>query len=429
MTEKRQKMASSSPSKNGSSCICEENAYKGLIKDIFKICAYNPTEYAGFIAGIISILIWIITQFPQIVINYKTKSANGLSIYFLILWAIGDTLNLTACLLTGDQTQMQIYTAIYFLFSDACLLFQYVLYSTDMNTIWFTWKKDLSNSNSNWTTRSENRRRVSSRRNDRSIELEEEDGDNNNNNNNNILERRRSDSLAEIIANINISEPTRKATSTKKKKMNVSKASAVLSGILVASVTVMYVGGSNDDNSLKNKTFVSRSLKSAATGCLNAVSNATDLHINVGRWLGYASAMNYLGGRVFQIQRNSSRKSCEGVAPLMFFFAISANLTYGFSIIFMKNFQAKEITSSISFLLGSLGTMALDFYILAQSRKYGTNNNNNNNNISGDVTNNVIIQRQSSRIEHDWLEREASIHLLSADTLTQDTVINNNDNL
>ena len=95
----------------------------------------------------------------------------------------------------------------------------------------------------------------------------------------------------------------------------------------------------------------------------------------------------------------------------------------------MKNFQAKEITSSISFLLGSLGTMALDFYILAQSRKYGTNNNNNNNNISGDVTNNVIIQRQSSRIEHDWLEREASIHLLSADTLTQDTVINNNDNL
>ena len=46
----------------------------------------------------------------------------------LTLWAFGDSCNLVACVLTGDQTPVQMYTAVYFLMSDSVLISQFVLY-------------------------------------------------------------------------------------------------------------------------------------------------------------------------------------------------------------------------------------------------------------------------------------------------------------
>lgn len=113
---------------------------------------------------------------------------------------------------------------------------------------------------------------------------------------------------------------------------------------------------------------------------------------------------------MFQIMKNRKRKSCEGVSALMFFFAISANVTYGMSIIFMKNFRWVEIVDSLSFLLGSLGTCVLDLYILKQSRYYRA--------LGTDASATTApVDRTSSLIENDWLEREASVHLLSQEAV------------
>ena len=89
---------------------------------------------------------------------------------------------------------------------------------------------------------------------------------------------------------------------------------------------------------------------------------------------------------------------------LMFFFAISANVTYGISIIFMKNFRWDEIVHSLSFLCGSFGTCGLDMYILMQSRHYRILGTDTSTHTSGSAG------RTSG-------EREASVHLLSQEAV------------
>ena len=195
----------------------------------------------------------------------------------------------------------------------------------------------------------------------------------------------------------------------KKKKKSVSP-STYMTGFLGAGFSVYSLRSLSGSDVMRSSA--TRTLQSA-TGCLNqAVNKVSEARVMSGRFIGYASAISYLGGRLFQIMKNRKRKSCEGVSALMFFFAISANVTYGLSIIFMKNFRWNEIVDSLSFLLGSLGTCGLDLFILMQSRYYrelGTD---------ASAAGGGVV-RTSSLIENDWLEREASVHLLSREAVEE----------
>ncbi|ODQ81026.1 hypothetical protein BABINDRAFT_160446 [Babjeviella inositovora NRRL Y-12698] len=73
--------------------------------------------------GAISISIWMCATLPQLLQNYKAKSTKGISIHFLGLWFLGDALNFTGCLLTG-QLLFQTLLAGFFVFSDSMLLLQ-----------------------------------------------------------------------------------------------------------------------------------------------------------------------------------------------------------------------------------------------------------------------------------------------------------------
>lgn len=80
--------------------------------------------------------------------------------------------------------------------------------------------------------------------------------------------------------------------------------------------------------------------------------------------------MFYLSSRASQIWKNHVRRSVEGLAPLMFTCAISANLLYGGALL-LRSRGAQELLSSLPWLLGSLGTVALDGTILVQGWAYG----------------------------------------------------------
>ena len=381
------------------SCECDSNAYTGLVRDIFRVCAYSPIEYVGFLSGLCSIAFWIVCQFPQMLQNYQLKTSEGLSGYFLLLWAFGDSCNLVACVLTGDQTPVQMYTAVYFLMSDSVLISQFVLYR----------KRQIQREE----RQTRRRRRLSF---NESIIREEEESPEDANENAVI-----SATMARIDENISTARsyeeesrndpttPKRTTKKHKKKKKPVSPSSYV-TGFLGAGVSVYSIRSLSGSDAMRSLSGATRSLQSA-TGCLNqAVSTASEARVTFGRFIGYASATSYLGGRVFQIMKNRKRKSCEGVSALMFFFAISANVTYGMSIIFMKNFRWVEIVDSLSFLLGSLGTCVLDLYILKQSRYYRA--------LGTDASATTApVDRTSSLIENDWLEREASVHLLSQEAV------------
>ncbi|KAL5154679.1 putative vacuolar amino acid transporter YPQ3 [Glycine soja] len=56
-------------------------------------------ETPSFLLGLISVIVWVVAEIPQIIPNYRTKSAEGLSVTFLVTWIIGDLFNLFGCML------------------------------------------------------------------------------------------------------------------------------------------------------------------------------------------------------------------------------------------------------------------------------------------------------------------------------------------
>ncbi|PGH16340.1 hypothetical protein AJ79_01882 [Helicocarpus griseus UAMH5409] len=107
-----------------------------------------------------------------------------------------------------------------------------------------------------------------------------------------------------------------------------------------------------------------------------------------GQIFGYLCAALYLGSRIPQLLLNCRRKSTEGVSMLFFLFACVGNLTYVLSIFAFSprcdgaagdgvcepgeqgRIYARYIMVNASWLLGSLGTLALDLGIFAQFIMY-----------------------------------------------------------
>ncbi|KAF3932986.1 hypothetical protein ABW20_dc0104060 [Dactylellina cionopaga] len=99
-----------------------------------------------------------------------------------------------------------------------------------------------------------------------------------------------------------------------------------------------------------------------------------------GQIFGYLCAVLYLGSRIPQIVLNYQRKSCEGVAFLFFLFACLGNITYVISIMAYNPGKVEDgegywryIGVNASWLLGSVGTLALDFVIFVQFFLYQNN--------------------------------------------------------
>ncbi|RSL51364.1 hypothetical protein CEP54_011461 [Fusarium duplospermum] len=59
-----------------------------------------PKEIISAIFGSISLTAWITVLVPQLHANYKSGSAEGLSMAFLFIWLLGDTANFVGALLT-----------------------------------------------------------------------------------------------------------------------------------------------------------------------------------------------------------------------------------------------------------------------------------------------------------------------------------------
>ena len=48
----------------------------------------RPRDYVGFGSSMLSILLWMVAQFPQYYTNYKTKTVEALSPWFLAQWLL-----------------------------------------------------------------------------------------------------------------------------------------------------------------------------------------------------------------------------------------------------------------------------------------------------------------------------------------------------
>ena len=55
-------------------------------------CLCSVKDGISLSLGFVSVVSWTVAEVPQIITNYKQKSAEGLSMTFLITWIIGYSL-------------------------------------------------------------------------------------------------------------------------------------------------------------------------------------------------------------------------------------------------------------------------------------------------------------------------------------------------
>jgi len=108
-------------------CIPTNSFLVGL-SSIFHICIPTPLAFISTVLGTLSIVSWLFAQVPQIIKNHSIKSTSGLSLWFLLEWAAGDTTNLLGAILTR-QAGWQVIVAGYYVSVDVVLVWQWMWYT------------------------------------------------------------------------------------------------------------------------------------------------------------------------------------------------------------------------------------------------------------------------------------------------------------
>ncbi|KAK6952037.1 hypothetical protein Daesc_006565 [Daldinia eschscholtzii] len=303
----------------------------------------SVNEILSGIFGSISLTAWICLLLPQLITNYKAKSAEGLSMIFLAVWLFGDLANLSGALVTGLAPTA---TALagYFCISDVILITQSVYY----NTL--------------------NARKARQRTRSTESEASEDEP---------LLQPRRRSSSG-------------LPGSHRRHSMHHSESGL---GPIKRIVT-------GEDDTPDSNPWLHNTLSVMAIYIVGAAG--WFVSYKVGAWdkpeapeepttespvailglvLGYASAICYLCARIPQIIKNYREKSCEGLALLFFLLSLTGNLTYGLSV-FTYSPEPEYIIKAIPWLLGSLGTIVEDCIIFYQFRIYSKSSVSKANGIS-----------------------------------------------
>ncbi|KAL3068507.1 hypothetical protein niasHT_030798 [Heterodera trifolii] len=98
------------------------------ILNVFGDCVDTPMKMCGFWVGLMSLFLWLIPLFPQLYENFRNKRCEGLSIFFLMFWFIGDSCNMIGAVLTHQQPLQQI-IGVYYILQDLALLGQFIYYT------------------------------------------------------------------------------------------------------------------------------------------------------------------------------------------------------------------------------------------------------------------------------------------------------------
>ncbi|CAA0809777.1 PQ-loop repeat family protein / transmembrane family protein [Striga hermonthica] len=91
-------------------------------------CLCGKRDMLSLDLGVISVVSWCVAEVPQLVTNYRSKSAEGLSILFLTTWIVGDALNLFGCILEPATVSLLMCSAFYLYTITTLILFSQAIY-------------------------------------------------------------------------------------------------------------------------------------------------------------------------------------------------------------------------------------------------------------------------------------------------------------
>ncbi|WCJ30984.1 PQ-loop repeat family protein / transmembrane family protein [Euphorbia peplus] len=344
-------------------CVKEQKPCVRWVEKYFKDCLCNVKDDLSFGFGLISLVCWGVAEIPQIITNFHSKSSHGVSLLFLLTWVAGDVFNLLGCFLEPATLPTQFYTAILYTASTIILVLQGLYYDHI-----YRWLKSKKNED----------------------EPHVEDVKK-------PLRPKSSD--VEIPIPTASPRPSQSYYYTSARSM-AGSGTPPFRGYLRAARSGPSVMGLGDDSSSSDDEAASTSPKtatqprpiprSAGYGTFLAASvhfplqtkafthayvglTTTRLlqegggaeHSAFGQWLGWLMAAIYMGGRIPQIWLNIKRGSVEGLNPLMFVFALVANLTYVLSIV-VRTTEWDSIKANMPWLLDAAVCVALDFFIILQ---------------------------------------------------------------
>ncbi|KAK4240141.1 putative vacuolar amino acid transporter YPQ1 [Achaetomium macrosporum] len=338
-------------------------------------------EALSGIFGSISLTSWICLLLPQLITNYKAKSADALSMKFLLIWLLGDIANLSGALFTS-LAPSTIALACYFCLADLILISQ----STYYNTINARRRAARRERHLHHHHQHHHRRRRSSTTDPLDVSASSAVVDD--------IPPSETDPLLHHDDHTTHHRPRRDSGGLPGSQRRHGIRRHSNSG-LVDPLTRIITGEDDtpDSNPWLHNTvsLIAVWVVGAAGWFVSFKMGAWDLGGGgggapvpgdggseevmkepvalVGMVLGYASAVCYLCARIPQIIKNYREKSCEGLALLFFLLSLTGNLTYGASVIAYSQ-EPDYIVRALPWLLGSLGTMIEDCIIFMQFRKY-----------------------------------------------------------
>ncbi|GAA5956179.1 hypothetical protein JCM3765_005482 [Sporobolomyces pararoseus] len=259
--------------------------------------------------GWMSLMAWILVYSDPIILCFKQKSGEGLSIIFLIIWLVGDLTNLVGSLWQGLIPTV-IILAIYYTACDCILIFQKYYYRHLRRTHPELYERAISSGSS-------------------TPALNPHDSEN-----------------TPLLSAFSAHSPSEKALSPALQRAK-DLLEYTIGFVLVVGVGIV-------------AWFAGKGI-----GKSGRVEEVWDTGAQIVGWI---SAFLYLGSRLPQLALNRKTK-CEGLSLLMFCFAVIGNVTYVASIL-LTSLSLQHILVNAPWLLGSGGTIFLDFIVLGQFAFY-----------------------------------------------------------
>ncbi|CAL9072828.1 unnamed protein product [Musa acuminata var. zebrina] len=347
-------------------CGEEERACVGWIERYFNDCVCSVRGELSFGLGMISLFCWGIAEVPQIITNFHNKTGHGISLAFLLTWVVGDIFNLVGCLLEPVTLPTQFYTALLYTAVTVVLVLQILYYDC-------------------WLRCCESRGFAAQ------LEVEEDNCKPLNPNS-----EGRSHPLPTLTAPPTAS-PRADVCYTSARSLASSGTPPYRSSYLgparsgPSAAGYLESSGSDDERSARHRSWRSGMSKpirilsrpvgygtfAAASVTLPFQTKASMEEGGIklleenpyGLLLGWVMAAIYMGGRLPQIYMNIKRGSVEGLNPLMFMFALTANATYVGSIL-VRSIEWERIKANSPWLLDAVVCVLLDLFIILQFAYY-----------------------------------------------------------
>lgn len=335
----------------------------------------NNENISGLM-GSISIACWVIVFVPQIYENFYRSSAEGLSLLFIILWLAGDVFNLVGAMMQHLLMTM-IILAAYYTIADIILLIQCLWYDraadpmlnvdeiNDIDPIHFSPATPM-NENVLQDVFSEHQPLLVKRGSNPSAynslhqHIQQEQGSSE-------QQEQQAEQEEEVLVET-------------LDKGNYLSDAIIVSLVIFAGFASWYIpyckryynNNIITESSTSTFTITSRfSMMSHHHRIPHGGSEVDEIEVNLlAQFFGYLSAVLYLGSRIPQILLNFKRKSCEGISFLFFLFACLGNTTFITSVVSIS-LDPKYLLVNASWLVGSSGTLIMDFIIFCQFFLYG----------------------------------------------------------